>query len=355
MTTRRSGGIGAFVRAAFVAALAAVAIDGAQAASLSGRVVVPDGATFSPAGLLLQRRSSNGLFWENPGYVPQIVGTDGYLYSSIAAGTYRMCYDDNVLLRQCFDGRNETAFAGFDFTPIALAAGDERQEVNLTPQPGDELRGRVTDAYDATTTISWFLVTVYDENGNAFADWYDLQPDPAGNWVIGGVAPGRYYVSGHIETFVTQFWPGDECVDVCAPPEYGQQVTVPAGGAASNIDFAMKPFSVVRVRVLDSATGVEIPQPSVGGWSSIMGPALLRPARYDAASGEHVQYLGPSGDRVAAYAPNYVTRFVTRGNCYSMVDCLFVYPPLVLARDEVRRVTLRLALRDGYIFAHDFE
>lgn len=352
---RRSCGFGAVVRAAFVAVVAVFAAGAASAASLSGRVVVPDGATFSQAGLLLQRRSANGQFWENLGVTPQIVGADGYLYTSLAAGTYRMCYDDRVLLRQCFDGRNETAFAGFDFTPIVLAANDERQEVNLTPQPGGELRGRVTDAYDATTTISWFLVTVYDENGNAFDDWYDLQPDANGNWVIGGVAPGNYYVSGHMETFAKQFWPADECSDDCWPSMHGQTVTVPAGGAAQNIDFAMQPFSVVRLRVVDSATGLAIDQPMVGGWSSIMGPALLRPARYDAASGEYVQYLGPTGDRVAAYAPGYVTRFVTRGNCYNMVDCLFVFPTLVLPRSEVRNVTLRLNLRDGYIFANDFE
>lgn len=338
---------------AIAALLATVFAAAASAASLGGRVVVPAGATFSPDGLLLQRRSANGQFWENFGAVPQIVGVD-YLYS-LSAGTYRLCYDDRVLLRQCFDGRNRTAFAGTDFTPIVLADGDQRQEVNLTPQPGNELRGRVVDAYDATTTFGWFLVTLFDENGNPFEDWYDLQPDAAGNWVIGGLAPGRYYVSAQVQTYVTQFWPDDECVDDCFPTMHGGQVTVPAGGAAQNIDFALAPYSVVRMRVLDSGTGLPIAQPAVGAWSHLMGPALVRPARYDAASGEYVQYLGPLGDRVAAHAPGYVTRFVTRGNCYNMVDCLFVYPTLVLARGEARHVTLRLSLRDGYIFANDLE
>lgn len=334
--------------------LASVANEVLAGGSISGTVTLPGGAALSVEHMRLQRLESNG-FWQHVGMTPQPVGSNGYVYTALTPNIYRVCYDDDVLLRHCFDGHNETASADMDFTAITLDSGQQRDNVNLAPQPGSEFRGRIRNRYEPAIPIESVALTLIDENGVAYEDRYDFVVDPNGNYVIGGVAPGRYYVHLSAYNFTPQFYPSDECVEDCMPGVYGELVTVPAGAPLLGVDFDLAPYSVIRMRVVESATGIDIPNPRVGGWNSIMGPALVRPARYDAASGEYVLYVGRLGEIVAAYSPGFVSRFVNGGHCYMMVDCLFMYPRLVLARDEVRHTTLRLVPQADYLFSGDFE
>lgn len=130
---------------------------------------------------------------------------------------------------------------------------------------------------------------------------------------------------------------------------------MPAGGAAQGVDFALAPYSVMRMRVVDGRSGVDIAQPGIGGWGSLMGPALLRPARLDTATGDYVLYLGPLGDTVATYVPGYVSRFVAGGHCDFMTLCISLNPPLRLEPLQVRHFTFRVTPSESYIFAGDFE
>jgi hypothetical protein len=349
-----SGFIGRACAVLATMALAAAALATPMTASLGGNVVLPSGVTLTASALLLQRLAANGQYWENLGYTAQLTGNGDYRYPALPAGTYRVCYEDNVLLRYCFDGHDEGAFAGFAFTPIALADGQQRHDIHLEPQPGSSISGRVRDTYDPTTVFSGISVTIHDENGVAFEDRHDIATGADGSWTVGGIAPGSYYVRVQSTNFVSQFHPGDECVDDCWPEFHGELLTVPADGAVQNLDFALAPYSVVRVRVTDSR-GDPIAQPRVGGWAHLMGPALLYPARYDAVNGDYVLYMEADGEAVGAAATGYVWRLVVTGNCYDLIDCWDAYSPLVLGRGEVRQVTLRLTSSDSYLFANDFD
>lgn len=194
--------------------------------------------TLSAQHLHLYRKTWNGLYWEYTGMMPQLLG-GGYRFAPLEPNTYPLCYDDNVLLRQCFDGYDEGAFAGLGSTPIVLGAARQRDNVNFTPLPGSELRGRMHNRYEPALPLEWVAVRVYDENGTAFEDRHDLQLDPGGNWVVGGIAPGNYYVSVEADTFISQFHPNDDCRDDCYPSQHGTLLTVPAGGAAQGVDFAI--------------------------------------------------------------------------------------------------------------------
>ncbi|HJU39103.1 MAG TPA: carboxypeptidase regulatory-like domain-containing protein [Tahibacter sp.] len=326
-------------------------------ATVSGRVVLPAGYAFDEIALSLQRHDPVDGSWNTSGVPRTRVGEDGYRFSKIPAGTYRMCYLAQDLLYQCFDGANQGATATLGHTPIALAAGDARNEVNLTPQPGVTVGGRIVDGYagaDSGVGFVGTILTFYDESGAPMPRDAYLDADAAGDYTGGVFAPGRYYVVANDSRFQSRVYPGIDCAGNCDPVVAGGQlVTVPAGGL-SGLNFAMSPYAVARARVRDAATGAEIPNAQFGAWTYMMGPGIALPNWRDASTGEYVAYATAQSTRLGARAPGYVARFVNGGNC-TQVNILVCAGDVPLARNEVRTLELRLYRADDYLFAGDFE
>lgn len=330
-------------------------------AVIGGRVVLPAGADPLAHGPTIEWYDEATGEWS-----PASTALDGtltgdtYRYGKLRAGTYRLCYEDGVHVRQCFDGQDQGATVAFDYTPVVVAVGETNTAINFSPRLGATIEGRVYDGYADAANDSLgdtAYLTIYDENGGHFPRSVIAELDASGHYRVGGFAAGNYYVVASYGAFLARVWPNGNCRHDdgdCDPLVLGTPITLPWQGA-TGIDFALQPHAVVRARIVDASTGNAIAGATLSGWTWVLGVAMTTRNWYDASTGEHVSYNDDDGERIGATAPDYVSRFVLGGNCAVLLDCSLNYPRLQQSRGDVRQVTLRLTRAGDYLFSNDFE
>lgn len=322
-------------------------------ATVAGSVVLPQGYSVDLSKLAFERYDTASGSWSAAGKPVDAVSDEGYRVRQLEAGTYRACYDQAPLLRQCFDGRNQGPTATFDFTPIVVAAGDTRNEVNLAPVAGSSIGGRFTDRYGSGTSVA-ASITLYDVNGEELPRRMLATVDGQGNYSLAGVAPGVYYVVARNGTYLSRIFPDVDC-DTDCNPLLGDLVTVPANGSAANVDFGLQPFAVMRARLRDRETGADIADARFGPWSLIIGPRVSLPNWYDAASGEYVAYMERVGNNVGASAMFYTPHFIGVGDCPDIAACMRASAGVAVQPGEVRHVELTMLRTEFYVFSSGFE
>ena len=328
-------------------------------ATIEGRITLPSGSAAMTDRPLLERFDPDRGEWINPVAARSGVSGDTYHFTKLHAGIYRVCYYDPAIVRQCYDGLDQGPFVDFDYTPIELAPGDTRANVNFSPGAGSTISGHLLDGY-ANTNLADLraYVSVFDEHGGQMDYPREVLTDAQGRYSIGGLAPGNYLLMATNGGFLSRVYPNGNCDhDDCDPLVQGTPVTVPPGGA-TNIDFEFQPHSVVRARVVDAVDGSEITAATFASWTwaPIFGVEPVSRHWYDASNGEYVSYNSANGGRVGATAPGYVARFVVGGNCPDLTACASsANRTLVQPRGDVRHVELRLSRADDYLFADGFE
>lgn len=340
-------------------AQASVATDFAlvREAVIGGRVVLPAGADPLAHGPAIERYDEATGEWTPAVIVDDTPTGDTYRYDKLRAGTYRLCYEDDVHVRQCFDGQDQGATVAFDYTPVTVAIGETNTAVNFAPRLGATLEGRISDGYGNASLGGTVYLTIYDENGGMLPRWVAADLDANGGYRARGFAAGTYYVVARYGAFLSRVWPNGDCsrdAGDCDPLLQGAPVAVPWEGA-TGVDFALQPYAVMRARVVDASTGAVIDGATFSGWTWVFGAAMSTRNWYDASSGQHVSYNDDDGERMGATATGYLPRFVLGGNCLVLADCALVNTPLLQPRGEVRHVTVRLTRADDYLFSNDFE
>lgn len=338
----------------------AVTIDFAleREAVIGGRVVLPAGAEPLTNGPEIERYDAATGAWGNVNVFDSGLSGDIYRYEKLPAGTYRLCYEDGVHVRQCFDGQDQGATVGFDYTPVVVASGETNASVNFSPRLGATIEGRIYDGYANVDfgQAGRAYLTIYDENGGRFSDPPTVADfDANGRFRIGGLAAGNYYLIASFEAFLDRVWPNGNCQrDDCDPLVQGMPLTVPPEGA-TGVDFPLQPYAVVRAKIVDASSGASIANAELSGWLWLLGIGRTTRNWYDASSGEFVSYNTDYGNRIGAVALGYVSRFVVGGNCAVLDDCARTYPLLTQPRGDVMRVQLRLTPSADYLFSNDFE
>lgn len=240
-----------------------------HSAALSG--TVRDAATAAPVEDALVRllaRAEGSSSWT----LREIVATDSngrYNVRETPADTYKVCAEGlrNGLVRQCFDGIDVETSASIDAaTPVILAEGANRGDVDFSLRRGGTIAGKLIDA-DSGTPIADIEVgmTLYDVNGVQL-DIGAVRTDAVGAYRLHGVPNGVFHLTARVTHGFssTQLYPGIDCPNgTCPPATIGQTLTIRNDSTIEGVDFSFKPSVTVRGVVTD-ADGRPLSEISVG-------------------------------------------------------------------------------------------
>ena len=198
-------------------------------------------------------------------------GDGGFSVPSLVSGTYRLSAGGGAYRRLEQEG-------------ITVVEGEETPNVTLL----------LAEAASITGTLTGFTGSL-PEQGAVFA--VDTQgevasgcePGPGGSYVIDGLAAGVYTVIAAVPGFVR------EQVDV---------VTLVAGQAVSNVDFVLEEAGEVSGTLIDTATGLGLPEQFVEVLSGESNVALQQT---DADGAFTIPGLAPGDYTLSATVENHAT------------------------------------------------
>ena len=221
---------------------------------LSGRVYNAATGT-AVEGAAVRALKSDGKDWITEATV--VSASDGsYMISSISAGTYRICAEGIRigLVRQCFNGLDIPVLSNIDAaTPVVLADGEFRGNVNFPMNRGGTITGKLIDDDTAAPVADVDVeMSLYDIHG-ALVDKGTIHTDPTGSYYLQGVPDGHFYLTAHITQGFkgTQLFPDIDCPSTCSPATRGQQLAISNSELLDGIDFRLKPDVTISGTVID--------------------------------------------------------------------------------------------------------
>lgn len=218
-------------------------------ATIAGHVRYTDG---SPVASIKVWVGANNVF------TYATTSSDGSYASTRSAGTFQVCAGgfDSQTIEQCWDHIDQQVGQGTHFTPLTVAAGETRGDIDFSLSHGASVSGRLVDAFAATPIANRTVaVTVFDgvhtEPGQT-----TVETDADGNYRVRGIPAGEWYVevaaSGPL---VDEIWPDVECSELTCDASTADTIEVADGEDVTGIDFALHPDVVIRGRVTDASTG----------------------------------------------------------------------------------------------------
>ncbi len=238
-------------------------------------------------------------------------------------------------------------------TPVALGSGENRGGVDFALTRSATISGLVTDETTAAA-IANLRIEVRDLSGGPRLasvrtngdGTYTVTGLMAGTYLVAAVPTGQNYIGEWYDDVACPFFEWFVCESSAAKP-----VQVAAEGAATGIDFALEPGSVITGTVTDEVTGAPLPNVFVwlldeGFWN---GGYVLNAAVSDGAGRYQLAGL-PKGRyfvstlflyRLESPRPNYVDEVFPDIPC-PLLFCDFSNPLSVAAATTVTGVDLTL-------------
>jgi hypothetical protein len=193
-----------------------------------------------------------------------------YFLGNLAPGDYGVCVLDSTddYIDGCYDGMAVGADGIVNFTTIALASGQDLQDINLNLQLGATLSGTLSDAYFNVPIANLAVdFTLYSSAQNQVASIY-TSTDANGGFTLHGLATGSYYLEAGVDfvnipnsAYPPRLFDSGSCVPQC-PFATGTLIDVPPSGT-TGITFPLSPGYFVSGTVTDEQTGLGIPNVTI--------------------------------------------------------------------------------------------
>ena len=216
-------------------------------AAFQGRVV--DSATGFPvenASVAIYR--DDGLLL---GY-DYVDGSGGYSVGGLLAGTYfASCRSATHLDELWADLPFQPAGDPTTGTPVVLALGETRHDVDFALDLGGGAMGRVTAAVSGEPLVS-VIVELFDATGTAVGSVYS---SGQGLWAVRDLRPGAHYArTKRTSTHLGQLYQGLPCDPACAVTG-GTPIPVSAGSATTGVDFVLVSLGSISGTATDAVSG----------------------------------------------------------------------------------------------------
>lgn len=247
-------------------------------AAVSGGPIVVDFALSRPAaisGTVRDHVSGEGIANEtvvlnpvdpgNPGGAAQSAPDGSYVIDGVAPGQYSVCvlnaYD--VYLDQCYDAMDVPASGIPAYTTVQLGGGEQRTGIDFALDLGSTITGTLQDRYFASPIANKQMTFLLYSSGKDLVVHTAATTGPTGQYALGGIAPGDYYVeSGNAGTGVNTFYgfaffAQKHCAQSCALDD-AALIRVPDAGTRTGVDIVLQPGYVVSGKVTDAQSGLGI-------------------------------------------------------------------------------------------------
>lgn len=144
--------------------------------------------------------------------------------------------------------------------PITIAAGATTAGVDFALDPDATISGVVSHPSVIGGAQS-ILVEARTRVGGQLMHAGYATVGPAGAYTLTGLHAGSYFVSVSSTEFVDEVYRDRPCEAQCRDDEIsaGQAITVPKGGAASNIDIALEAGGSLAGTIREAGTGTPLP------------------------------------------------------------------------------------------------
>ncbi|MCH8207010.1 MAG: carboxypeptidase regulatory-like domain-containing protein, partial [Chloroflexi bacterium] len=175
-----------------------------------------------------------------------------YAVTGLALGQYRVWADgqERGYVKLHYDGR----VLWDDADIVSVTGSQEITGIDFNLSIGATISGRVTDA-DSGLPISDLAISADLDRGGAGAYTFT---DAQGNYLLAGLAPGRYRVQAKPQdseaaaAYVEEYYNGTAQYDDAA------LITVATREEIGGIDFALRVGGSITGRVVDAATGLPV-------------------------------------------------------------------------------------------------
>lgn len=215
-----------------------------------------------------------------------MTGEDGtYQFTDLPPGHYGVCVleDSDVFLNQCYPGSDVPASGELDYQPLDASSGQTLTGIDFALNPGVTVSGVLRDAEtNAPLGGRSGIITLYS-SGQQIVAQPSITTGADGAYVIGGVAPGNYYLEAFLAyVFFTPnsyYRSGLFGGGSCTSPQHGCPFAppnvlevAPSTGAVA-VDVALAPGHHVKGKVTDIQSGfgvggitVQTCEPGIGGF-----------------------------------------------------------------------------------------
>ena len=211
-------------------------------------------------------------------------GLGGYSIKGIPDGSYKI-YSEiksfsvaNYHIPQIFDGgecnycyRLYEDGAG---TLLTISSANTINNVDFLLNTGASISGRLVDVVTLSPLSIYNWVYVVDENnvpvGSLVFEGTSTQPSETGDYTIGGLLPGSYYVQGGDlgrEYYMREIFANKPCYwSGCDRAATGDSVVLAANENRIGVNFLLEKGGKISGTITDSATGVFIPPEMINAY-----------------------------------------------------------------------------------------
>lgn len=149
-------------------------------------------------------------------------------------------------------------------TPIVVALGEAKNDVDFALDLGGGTTGRVTAAVSGEPLYS-VVVRLYDATGTAVGSAYS---NSQGFWTARDLLPGTHYARAErTSTHLGQLYHGLPCDPDCAVTG-GTPIPVAAGSATTGVDFVLISLGSISGKATDATTGQPLGNLYVAVWDA---------------------------------------------------------------------------------------
>jgi hypothetical protein len=193
-----------------------------------------------------------------------------YAFNALPADKYAVCVEDvgDEYLSQCYDELDADASGVRKYTAIDLSAGGAATGIDFDLHVGSAVTGTLHDSYFAVPIANAIVELTLYSSGELPISTTRTTTDEFGQYLIGGVAPGSYYLvaDGPADPpapnayYVPTLHAGGECPGGDPPCPFTAQAlfVVPANGSATAIDATLRPGHVITGTVTDAKSGLPL-------------------------------------------------------------------------------------------------
>jgi len=192
-------------------------------------------------------------------------GSGAYAVGGLLAGTYFAVGRSATHLDELWaDVPFQPAGDPTTGTPIVVALGEAKNDVDFALDLGGGATGRVTAAVSGEPLYS-VVVRLYDATGTAVASAYSSSQ---GFWTARDLLPGSHYARAErTPTHLGQLYQGLPCDPNCAVTD-GTPIPVTAGSATTGVDFALVSLGSISGTATDATTGQPLGDLYVTVWDA---------------------------------------------------------------------------------------
>lgn len=269
---------------------------------IAGRIV--DAETQQPlAGLKVSGYNASG------GFILEVT-TDQvgrYLLAGLAGDVFVTATGSSLHQSEVYDDVHCLTFCTpTTGTPVETTLGSTILGIDFALERRGTITGHVTQSENGAPLPNAVL-TLYSAQGSFVRS---VGTDLLGEYVLGGLDAGDYYVTAQSPGYIDEVWEDQPCSTACVPLD-GDPVSVALDATTSGVDFALERLGSISGFVTDAQTGEPVPFGTVYG--------------FDAAGAQFAASVSSGNYLLAGLRPGpfqvFVNGYRYRGMLYDGIDC----------------------------------